>query len=137
LTELSQALAEGSGAHTKMGTWAVDEREAELCELIADQDERWDEAIVGKEQWINKPAQPPGLLRTGQSTLYSFVGLTSHHWQQRAASLASAICSLLHLLCFVSSSCPFVCRVLAALPASVLASSQAAAKLGLGGQPTC
>ena len=48
-----------------MGTWAVDEREAELCELIADQDERWDEAIKGKEQWINKPAQPPGLLRTG------------------------------------------------------------------------
>ncbi len=70
---LSQALAEGSGAHTKMGTWAVDEREAELCELIADQDERWDEAIVGKEQWINKPAQPPGLLRTGQSMLYSYL----------------------------------------------------------------
>lgn len=60
-----QALAEGTGSHTKMGTWAVDEREAELCELIADQDERWDEAIKGKEQWINKPAQPPGLLRTG------------------------------------------------------------------------
>ena len=59
-------LAEGGGAHTKAGTWAVDEREAELCELIADQDERWDEAIVGKEQWINKPAQPPGLLRTGR-----------------------------------------------------------------------
>lgn len=59
-------LAEGGGAHTKMGTWAVDEREAELCELIADQDDRWDEAIVGKEQWINKPAQPPGLLRSGQ-----------------------------------------------------------------------
>ena len=50
-----------------MGTWAVDEREAELCELIADQDERWDEAIVGKEQWINKPAQPPGLLRSGKA----------------------------------------------------------------------
>lgn len=48
-----------------MGTWAVDEREAELCELIADQDERWDEALKGKEQWINKPAQPPGLLRSG------------------------------------------------------------------------
>ena len=60
-----QAMADGSGSHTKMGTWAVDEREAELCELIADQDERWDEAIVGKEQWINKPAQPPGLLRSG------------------------------------------------------------------------
>lgn len=52
-----------------MGTWAVDEREAELCELIADQDERWDESIVGKEQWINKPAQPPGLLRSGQLPL--------------------------------------------------------------------
>ena len=58
-------MAEGTGSHTKMGTWAVDEREAELCELIADQDERWDEAVKGKEQWINKPAQPPGLLRSG------------------------------------------------------------------------
>ncbi len=73
LSMLAQALAEGSGAHTKMGTWAVDEREAELCELIADQDERWDEAIVGKEQWINKPAQPPGLLRTGQSMLHLYL----------------------------------------------------------------
>ena len=61
----AQAMADGTGSHTKMGTWAVDEREAELCELIADQDERWDEAIVGKEQWISKPAQPPGLLRSG------------------------------------------------------------------------
>ena len=60
-----QAKAEGTGSHTKMGTWAVDEREAELWELIADQDERWDEAIVGKEQWINMPAQPPGLMRSG------------------------------------------------------------------------
>lgn len=60
-----QAMAEGTGSHTKMGTWAVDEREAELCELIADQDERWDEALVGKEQWINMPAQPPGLMRSG------------------------------------------------------------------------
>lgn len=60
-----QAMTEGTGSHTKMGTWAVDEREAELCELIADQDERWDEAIVGKEQWINMPAQPPGLMRSG------------------------------------------------------------------------
>lgn len=60
-----KAMTEGTGSHTKMGTWAVDEREAELCELIADQDERWDEAIVGKEQWINMPAQPPGLMRSG------------------------------------------------------------------------
>lgn len=66
-----QALADGTGSHTKMGTWAVDEREAELCELIADQDERWDESMAGKEQWINIPAQPPGLFRSGtpQSTL--------------------------------------------------------------------
>ena len=60
-----QAMADGTGSHTKMGTWAVDEREAELCELIADQDEKWDESLVGKEQWINMPAQPPGLLRSG------------------------------------------------------------------------
>lgn len=110
---LSQALAEGSGAHTKMGTWAVDEQEAELCELIADQDERWDEAIVGKEQWINKPAQPPGLLRTGQSSLHSFVALTSHHQQQHAASLASETAH--SFICFISSPCAFACCALAGL----------------------
>lgn len=60
-----QAMADGTGSHTKMGTWAVDEREAELCELIADQDEKWDESMAGKEQWINIPAQPPGLFRSG------------------------------------------------------------------------
>ena len=100
LSMLVQALAEGSGAHTKMGTWAVDEREAELCELIADQDERWDEAILGKEQWINKPAQPPGLLRTGQSTLCSFVGLTSHSvqpaWPPKCAQSLICYLSFLH-----------------------------------------
>ena len=60
-----QAMADGAGSRTKMGTWAMDEREAELCELIADQDAKWDESMAGKEQWINIPAQPPGLFRSG------------------------------------------------------------------------
>lgn len=89
----AKALAEGSGAHTKMGTWAVDEREAELCELIADQDERWDEAIVGKEQWINKPAQPPGLLRTGIMEL-SVAMVEQRRRQQEQASSAPPMPSL-------------------------------------------
>ncbi|DBA90496.1 TPA: hypothetical protein ACH3X1_003759 [Trebouxia sp. C0004] len=89
----AKALAEGSGAHTKMGTWAVDEREAELCELIADQDERWDEAIVGKEQWINKPAQPPGLLRTGIMEL-SVAMVEQRRRQQEQASSAPPVPSL-------------------------------------------
>lgn len=89
----AKVLAEGGGAHTKMGTWAVDEREAELCELIADQDERWDEAIVGKEQWINKPAQPPGLLRSGIMEL-SLAMVEQRRRQQKDASPAPPMPSL-------------------------------------------
>ena len=76
-----QALADGTGSHTKMGTWAVDEREAELCELIADQDERWDESMAGKEQWINIPAQPPGLFRSGtsQSSCCPFIDVANEY----------------------------------------------------------
>lgn len=33
--------------------------------MLADDDEKWEESLKGKEQWINKPAQPPGLLRSG------------------------------------------------------------------------
>ena len=48
-----------------MGTWAPTQEEAEVVEMIADKDEEWEERLKGKSEWINKPAQPPGLLRSG------------------------------------------------------------------------
>lgn len=56
---------QAEGARTKAGTWAPNEEEAQLIEMIADKDEEWEESLKGKDAWINKPAQPPGLLRTG------------------------------------------------------------------------
>ena len=34
--------------------------------MMADKDEEWDKSLEGKSEWINRPAQPPGLLRTGR-----------------------------------------------------------------------
>jgi hypothetical protein len=57
---------QAEGARTQAGTWAPNAEEAELVELIADKDEQWEELLKGKDAWINKPAQPPGLLRSGE-----------------------------------------------------------------------
>ena len=48
-----------------MGTWAPTEADAELIELMADKDEEWEASLKGKSEWLNRPAQPPGLLRSG------------------------------------------------------------------------
>lgn len=56
---------QAEGAYTKMGTWAPTETDAEVIEMMADKDEEWEESLKGKGEWINRPAQPPGLLRTG------------------------------------------------------------------------
>lgn len=56
---------QAEGAYTKMGTWAPTETDAEVIEMMADKDEEWDRSLKGKSEWINRPAQPPGLLRTG------------------------------------------------------------------------
>ncbi len=58
-------MVQAEGARTAAGTWAPNAEEAELVELIVDKDEEWEERLKGKEAWINKPAQPPGLLRSG------------------------------------------------------------------------
>lgn len=62
---MCDAVVQAEGAHTAMGTWAPTQEEAEVVEMIADKDEEWEERLKGKSAWINKPAQPPGLLRSG------------------------------------------------------------------------
>ena len=57
--------AQAAGVRTKVGTWALSEAEAAMIELSADRDEKWEASLVGKEQWLHKPLQPPGLLRSG------------------------------------------------------------------------
>ena len=50
---------------TKAGTWAPTQEEADRIEAIVDRDERWEQSLAGKEEFINRPLQPPGLLRSG------------------------------------------------------------------------
>ena len=56
---------QAKGAYTKVGTWAPTETDAEVIEMMADKDEEWEASLAGKDEWINRPAQPPGLLRSG------------------------------------------------------------------------
>ncbi len=58
-------LLQAAGVRTKVGTWALSEAEAAMIELSADRDEKWEASLAGKEQWLHKPLQPPGLLRSG------------------------------------------------------------------------
>ena len=58
-------VLQAAGVRTKVGTWALSEAEASMIELSADRDEKWEASLVGKEQWLHKPLQPPGLLRSG------------------------------------------------------------------------
>ena len=60
---------QAEGAYTKLGTWAPTETDAEVIEMMADKDEEWDKSLEGKSEWINRPAQPPGLLRTGRGPM--------------------------------------------------------------------
>ena len=62
--------------HTAAGTWAFSEAEARQIEKSVDADEKWVSSLEGKDQWINRPAQPPGLMRTG--------GRGTHPTMQRA-----------------------------------------------------
>ncbi len=56
---------QAEGARTRAGTWAPTPEEAELIEMIADKDAEWEASLKDKKAWINRPSQPPGLLRSG------------------------------------------------------------------------
>ena len=56
---------QAKGVRTTAGTWAASEAEARRIELSADRDEQWEASLVGKQRWLQRPMQPPGLLRSG------------------------------------------------------------------------
>ena len=60
-------VMQAEGVTTAAGTWALNETEARMIEKTVDGDERWEKSLEGKDQWINKPLQPPGLLRSGEN----------------------------------------------------------------------
>lgn len=64
-TTQSRPDLKAEGAYTKAGTWAPNQEEADMIEMMADRDEAWEESLVDKEEWLNRPVQPPGLLRSG------------------------------------------------------------------------
>lgn len=45
----------------------MNETEAKAIEAAADADERWERSLEGKDQWLMRPLQPPGLLRSGEA----------------------------------------------------------------------
>ena len=71
-TQMAWSALQAEGAYTKMGTWAPTDADAELIELMADKDEEWEASLKGKGEWLNRPAQPPGLLRSGTASLHLF-----------------------------------------------------------------
>ncbi|RMZ55871.1 hypothetical protein APUTEX25_003837, partial [Auxenochlorella protothecoides] len=57
---------EAPGAYTKAGTWAPTEADARYIEKCADADEKWEQSLIGKEQWLNPPkVDHPGWLKPG------------------------------------------------------------------------
>ena len=63
--EERRALYAAGGATTPAGTVCATPEEAELVELLADADAKWDELVADKGEWIRRPAQPSGLARSG------------------------------------------------------------------------
>jgi hypothetical protein len=58
--------ANAAGVQTDVGTWALNEAEAAYIESSVNADEAWDNTLVEKADWTNKPVQPPGLGRCAQ-----------------------------------------------------------------------
>ena len=61
----SRSSPQAAGVRTKAGAWAVSDAEAKLIEHLVDGDEKWDKLMAGRQDWVNRPIQPPGLGRTG------------------------------------------------------------------------
>ncbi len=55
--------AAAPGVYTAAGTWAANEAEARYIEQAVDADEAWERSMAGREEWTNRPVQPPGLNR--------------------------------------------------------------------------
>lgn len=62
---LCTAPLQATGAYTASGTWAASEAEAKYIEQMVDGDERWEALLAERQEWTNKPLQPPGLARSG------------------------------------------------------------------------
>jgi hypothetical protein len=52
-------------SHPQSGAWAADAGEAAYIEGLVDADEKWDTLMEGRQEWVNRPVQPPGLGRSG------------------------------------------------------------------------
>ena len=87
---------QAAGVRTKVGTWALSEAEAAMIELSADRDEKWEASLAGKEQWLHKPLQPPGLLRSGKasSTAGRRTGSTFTFWLASLLECSEEACSV-------------------------------------------
>ena len=69
-----EALAKAPGAYTEAGTYAPTADDAEFLEMMTDMEEKWQQTLKGKEEWLMKPKLPasglntPGLLELAAAT---------------------------------------------------------------------
>ncbi|PRW39371.1 CTP-phosphoethanolamine cytidylyltransferase isoform A [Chlorella sorokiniana] len=63
--EAREALEKAAGATTKAGTWAPTEDDAKFIEMMADMEEKWQQTLLTKQEWVNKPQIPQGVTQAG------------------------------------------------------------------------
>jgi acetyl-CoA carboxylase carboxyl transferase subunit alpha len=93
-SERAAAETAGEGATTKAGTWAPTMAEAQYIEAAADADEQWDALVKGKEEWTNRPVQPPGLARSGVMEVAVAMVEARRRKQQGAGGARAAVSSV-------------------------------------------
>ena len=70
-----EALRKAPGATTEAGTWAPTEDDAKYLEMVADMEEKWQQTLESKKEWLMPPSLPdeglriPGLLELATAAI--------------------------------------------------------------------
>lgn len=63
--EAREALETAPGATTAAGTWAPTADDAKFIEMMADMEEKWQQTLATKQEWLMKPEVPAGMAQPG------------------------------------------------------------------------
>lgn len=63
--EAREALESAAGATTAAGTWAPTADDAKFIEMMADMEDKWQQTLQTKQEWVNKPDMPAGVSQPG------------------------------------------------------------------------
>ncbi|EFN53883.1 hypothetical protein CHLNCDRAFT_36222 [Chlorella variabilis] len=67
--EAREALQTAPGATTAAGTWAPTADDAKFIEMVADMEDKWQQTLATKQEWVTKPDLPAGVSRPGMLEL--------------------------------------------------------------------